>query len=578
MPENLVADIGWAIALATGMAFLAKLARQPLILAYVACGIIFGPGVGLGLIEDEVNIRSIGEIGLVLLLFMIGLEIDLKRLLRLGRPVLLTGVGQVLLTALVALGFFLLLGFSMTEDRLDAVYLAAAASLSSTLIVVKLLYDKTELDTLAGRFTVGILVVQDIFAIVFLAVQPDLQNPDVLVLAGSVLKGAGLVAASFLASRYLLPHLFHWVARQPELVLLGAVAWCFVISGSADFLGLSLEMGALIAGVSISTFPYNHDIINRIVTLRDFFVTLFFVSLGLQIPSPDAQLIGYALAAAGLVILTRQLTIFPFLYFMRQGIRVSVLTSINLAQISEFSLVMVSLGAADGHIGEETASIVILAMILTSAFSPYMVQSSHRLYQWSETALTKVGVRDRFPVPPSATGAGEPSGKPGRKIVLLGFYREASSFLENMEFRHPELLEDLLVIDFNPDVHRELTRRGIHCFYGDVSRTSLLADVGIGQAQLIFATIPDTILAGTSNLSLVRQLRYLAPEAEIVATAETIPSALEMYDAGADFVLLPRMSAAESVLEVLEHSRIGTLPALRRQQLSSLEGRQEVIS
>jgi len=326
------------------------------------------------------------------------LEIDLGRLLRLGLPILVTGIGQVALSVLLGLGIFLLLGFYIPQGRFDALFLAAAVSMSSTMIVVKLLYDKKELDTLAGRITVGILVVQDLYAILFIAILPDLDNPDFAALASSLLKGVGVVATSFLVSRYLLPKIFALVARQPELGLLTGVAWCFVIAGLADYAGLSREMGALIAGVSISSFPYRRDISNRVVSLRDFFITLFFVSLGMQIPQPTGQLVVYAVAAAGFVLVSRFLTIFPFLYIMRQGIQVSVLTSINLAQVSEFSLVLVALGTASGHIAGDTASVIVLAMILTSTLSTYMIQHSHRLFRWSEPALAWLGLHERLPV------------------------------------------------------------------------------------------------------------------------------------------------------------------------------------
>ncbi len=577
MPHDLVTDIGTSVALAAGMALLSRLLRQPLILGYVACGIILGPGIGFGLIESEENIRQIGEIGLVLLLFMIGLEIDLSRLMRLGRPVVFTGAGQVFFSVLLGLGFFPLMGFAATEGRLDALYLAAAASLSSTMIVVKLLYDKMELDTLAGRITVGVLVIQDLWAILFIALQPDLQDPKLLSIGLSVLQGAGLVVASLLISRYVLAWIFHRVARQPELVMLLAVGWCFAVAGLAGEAGLSREMGALIAGISISAFPYNHDILNRVLTLRDFFVTLFFVSLGLQVPRPTGELVGYTLAVAGFVLASRLLTVFPALYAMRQGVRVSVLTSINLAQVSEFSLILVALGAAAGHIARDTASIIVLAMVLTSTLSTYTIPYSHRLYRWLETPLSWLGFRDRFASPHEAGGSDE-GGEQGARLILLGFHRNASSFLEELEEREPEVLKEVLVLDFNPNVHRELRKRGIACIYADVSQMALLREAGIARAEWVLSTVPDSVLVGITNLALVKQVRRLAPESRIVATAETVASALQMYAAGADYVLAPRLASAEALFEALEHDKAGSLGTLREQHISALKRRHEVVS
>jgi Kef-type K+ transport system membrane component KefB/voltage-gated potassium channel Kch len=578
MPQALVLDIVWSIALATGLALLAKRLGQPLILAYVAAGIILGPGVGFGLIQDESNIRAIGEIGLILLLFIIGLEMDLKRLLHLGWPVLVTGLGQVLLSALLALGLFLLMGFPMTGGRLDAVYLAAALSTSNTIIVMKLLFDRKELDTPASRITVGILLIQDVCALVYLAVQPDLQNPAVLPIATSLFKGTGLVIATLLVSRYVLPRLFYWMAKHAELLLLGAIAWCFAVAQLADTAGLSRAMGAFLAGVSISAFPYNREVLNRIGSLRDFFVTLFFVAVGLQVPMPTPLLAGYAAVAVGFVLGSRLLTVLPFLYLMRQGVRTGLLTSINLAQVDEFALILVAVGVTDGHIGRDTASVVILAMIVTTGLAPYMMQHGHRLCRWAEAALDWVGVRDRPRVPDTPLGLPARHEGPGRGIVLLGFYHSASSFVETLGTTHPQLLRDLLVIDANPDVYRELTRRHIRCIYGDVAQGGLLDSAGVGEARLVLCTIPDHMLEGIDSLELVRQVRRLAPRAEIVATAETIPTALQMYQAGADYVLLPRLTSAERLVEVVADGLAVGLSALRQEQLSLLHERREVIS
>ena len=578
MPQALVLDIVWAIALATGLALLAKRLGQPLILAYMAAGIILGPSVGLGLIQDQSNIQAIGEIGLILLLFIIGLEMDLRRLLRVGWPVVVTGLSQVSLSALLALGMFLLMGFPMAGGRLDAVYLAAALSLSSTMIVVKLLFDRKELDTPAGRITVGILLIQDVCALVYLAIQPDLQNPALRPIATSLLKGAGLIIATFLVSRYLLPRLFHWMAKHTELLLLGAIAWCFAVAQLADTAGLSRAMGAFIAGVSISAFPYNREVLNRIGSLRDFFVTLFFVSVGLQIPMPTGQLAGYTVAVVGFVLGSRLLTVFPFLYLMRKGVRTGLLTSINLALVDEFALVLVAVGVADGHIAKDTASVVVLAMIVTAALAPYMMQHSQRLCRWAEAGLAGIGISARPPFPISSPGQDQRDEEPAPRIVLLGFYHSASSFVETLGAIHPQLLRDVLVIDANPDVYRELTRRHIRCIYGDVTQNGLLDSAGVGEARLVLCTIPDHMLAGTDSLGLLQQVRRLAPRAEIVATAETIPMALQMYHAGADYVLLPRLTSAERLVEVVADGLAVGLSALRKEQLSLLHERREVIS
>ncbi len=316
---------------------------------------------------DQASIATVAEIGLILLLFIIGLEIDIKKLASAGPAVLLTGALQVPICIGLGLAFFYAIGIRNTSGDYALVYLAACMSLSSTLVVVKLLNDKYELDTLPGRITLGVLVIQDMWAVAMLAVQPNLLNPNLLPLAFSIWRGALLVVGGFAISKYVLPHLFRAVAKAPELVLVSALAWCFFLAGAASVIGLSREMGALIAGVSLSTFPYNLDVMAKAVSLRDFFVTLFFVALGMQIEIPSLHVVEIALAASAFVVVSR-LSVVPILYALRLGHRASLLPAINLAQVSEFSIVIASLGRsfAKPQISSEVVTIVIMTFAITS--------------------------------------------------------------------------------------------------------------------------------------------------------------------------------------------------------------------
>jgi Kef-type K+ transport system membrane component KefB len=346
---DLLSSIGLCVSVAALLAFLANRFRQPLLLAYLLAGVLIGPQIGLGLISEEESIRTVSEVGLILLLFIIGLEMDLKKLLAAGKPVLVVGLLQTPLCVALGLAFFFPFGFAAGRG-FGLVYLAVCLAISSTMIVVKLLYDKFELDTLPGRITLGVLVFQDVWAIVFLAIQPNLLQPEIGALLESLIKGVVLVAVSLVVSKTLLPRLFQSVAKVPELVLVGSLAWCFVVSGAANAAGISREMGALIAGGSISTFPYNMDVVAKVVSVRDFFVTLFFVALGMQIPMPTVDVIGVAVAASAFLVLSRFIVVFPLLRWLRLGHRASLLPSINLAQMSEFSMVIAAIGLAAHHI------------------------------------------------------------------------------------------------------------------------------------------------------------------------------------------------------------------------------------
>lgn len=317
--HELVRDITFSIAAAWLLGLIAQQFRQSILLAYLIAGFALGP-VGFGLIESAESISAIAELGLIFLLFMIGLEIDLKKIMSAGRSITLTALVQICAGALLGVFFFRLCGFGLGAGKWDALYLGVAGALSSTVIIVKMLYEKQELDTLTGRITLGVLVLQDLAAILFLAVQPNLEKlaPSILLL--SLVRVILLVAAALVVSRFVLPIIFRRVARSPELVQVGALAWCFLVGELGERLNLSREMGALIAGVALSTFPYALDVTAKVTSLRDFFLTLFFVGLGMQIPLPTPMLIGWGLVFAAFVLVSRLLTTFTPLYLMPAGI------------------------------------------------------------------------------------------------------------------------------------------------------------------------------------------------------------------------------------------------------------------
>jgi Kef-type K+ transport system membrane component KefB len=587
--NDLLSSIGICVGAAALLALIGWRLRQPLILAYLVTGVVIGPNV-LNFVKDQASIQTVAEIGLILLLFIIGLEIDLKKLASAGAPVLLTGALQVPICIALGWGFFYLMGLRNTPGDYSLLYLAACMSLSSTLVVVKLLYDKFELDTLPGRVTLGVLVIQDLWAVGMLAVQPNLSNPDFFPLAFSLLKGALLVVGALNISKYILPYLFRAVAKAPELVLVSALAWCFFLAGVAQAIGLSREMGALIAGVSLSTFPYNLDVMAKAVSIRDFFVTLFFVALGMQIPVPSledhnqlvhfAGLLGLSLAASGFVIVSR-LSVVPILYALRLGHRASLIPAINLAQVSEFSIVIASLGLTQAHsqITTDVVTVVIITFALTAVVSTYMINSSHAVQKVLSRALKILGVKD-------LDSASEAEPKPeGRQetVVFLGFFRDASSMLH--EFEHggdtpadKEFLSKILVIDFNPSVMRELRHRKISCIYGDIAHADTLRHAGIQDAELVISSITDDILRGTNNLRMLKNIRAACPKARVMLTTEHIPQALVFYAAGADLVYLPRLHSAPQIAAMLKQGLDEGFDKIRAAELERLAQRHEVLA
>ncbi|MCC6174894.1 MAG: cation:proton antiporter [Chloroflexi bacterium] len=565
--HGILVDIGTAIVMATALAYVARLLRQPLLLAYIGAGILIGPAV-LGLVTGQEEIEELSELGLAFLMFIVGLEIDLKKLVNSGRVGAIVGTTQVSLCALMTILFVIVLGFS----GLPALYLGVASAFSSTMIVVKLLSDRSELDTVDGRLTLGTLLMQDVLAIVVLALQPNLNDPSVVPIVVSVVSGLGLVAGALLVSRFVLPTLFQFVAKSPEALLISAISWCLVVGYFAVLANFSIAMGALIAGVTLSAFPYSLDVVAKLRSLRDFFVTLFFVALGMQLEIGSAQVVLAAIALSLFVIVSRFATVGPVLYLMGYGSRVGTLCSIALAQVGEFALVIVALGLSLGHVGRDVASILALSLVVTSTLSTYMVLANHRIAHRVVDALKRLGIPERV-----SRGERADDGETLQPdLVVLGFHRAASSLLHLTQGADEGY--DLLVVDFSPEVYRKLRAMDVPVRYGDISHLDTLEHVGLESARVVVSTVSEDFLRGTDNITLLKQVRRLNPEARVILSAETHDRARAMYEAGADYVVLPRIETARAFLDVLEAVERGELGDLRARALADLEDREEVLA
>jgi Kef-type K+ transport system membrane component KefB len=560
MHSELLLAIGISIVAASVLAVVARVVRQPLILGYIAAGILLGP-TGFGVITTQEEIALLSELGLAFLLFIVGLEIDLKKFARSGRTSAIIGTIQVVVSAVLLWGAARALGF----EGLTATYLGITLAFSSTMVVVKLLSDRNELDTLPGRITLGILLVQDVLAIVVLAMQGNINDPSLLPILLSLLYGIGLVALAFGAAKYLLPRLFRLVAQDAELMLVLSIAWCFVLCWLAMQSGFSLAMGALIAGISISTYPYSHEVIVKIRSLRDFFVTLFFVALGMQIVITTFDTILVGLILSVVIMLSRVVTILPTARTLRLGSRVGILSSFQLSQSSEFSLVIATIGVGLGHISGEIVSIIAITLVVTATMTTYFARMAHPVASFLTRWMGRAGV-------PSAEG--EPvtaHGRPG-EIILLGCHRLGSALVHELSSAE----KTFRVFDFNPVVLDRLRARGIPAAYVDISNLDAIEAAGLEEASVIVSTVPDGLLRGTSNLALLRYLKARSVNAAIVVIADSAEHALDLYEEGADHVILP--SAAEA-LDVT--TWLGSDAPIREQrrliEMEELRKRDEVL-
>jgi Kef-type K+ transport system membrane component KefB/DNA-binding NarL/FixJ family response regulator len=570
--SHLLYDIGLSIVAATLLAYVARATRQPLLLAYIIAGVIIGP-LGLGWIKDRSTILTLSELGLAFLMFIVGLEIDLKKLMATGRNATIVTLVQVAGSGVLGWGLARLLGV----EGLPALYLGAAVAFSSTMVVVKLLADRAELDTLPGRVTLGILLMQDVAAIIVLAIQPNIGGDLPLgVMALAAFKGLGLGAGAILIARYGLARLLRWVAMFPEIMLLSAITWCFVVCYAAMKLEFSIAMGALIAGVSISAFPYALEVVAKIRSLRDFFVTLFFVALGMLLENLTWAVVGTALVLSLLTFISRPLTIWPVLRILGYDNRVGILSSIHLSQISEFALVIALLGLAKAHIEPDLISLIVLTLVITSTASTYLIQFSHPIAQWfvKEAHTTPLG--DGL----SPTGQNAPPPDPDHNghaspdIMIVGCFRVGSSLIHDLSAAN----KNFGLIDFNPEILDALKKRNIPAVYGDISYDQTLEHAGAHAAKVLICPISDDFLRGTSNAHLLQQLRRINPTARIIVTAEGPRKALELYAAGADYVIVPRVLASDQILQAVQHAEAGTLDSLRQAAIAHLNQRQEIVN
>jgi Kef-type K+ transport system membrane component KefB len=571
--QDLLAAISVSIVAAAAFALIARWFKQPLILGYIVGGALLGPNLGLGVVTDQASIDLISQIGLILLLFIIGLELSIPRLLQTGRIIIASGLLQFPICAALA---WMAAGpmAAVTGGPFDRLYLAAALGLSSTLIVVKLLSDKFEMGTLGGRITLGVLIFQDIWAIAFLALQPNLATLKPGPLIASLAAGVGVVAAAAALSRFILPRLYRAIAKSPEMVLVASMAWCFLVTGTAGLLGLSKEMGALIAGMTIASFPYGTEVIGRLSGVRDFFVTLFFVALGLQVPAPSLELILLACLAAVFVVLSRFASIFAIFAGLRLDTRTAGVVAINLAQISEFSLVIVSLGAADEHVSQGVKSLVLYALLLTAVTSTYTIRFNHEIATRIARALELTGIPRWFGAGPVDPHALDSARENGHDLFLLGASREGLALVSHMGRTRPMPRDRIGAVDFNPETLERLRAAGVDAHYGDIANPETLRRAGIGGAAVVVSSISDWFLKGTDNLRLLRQARSLAPQARIVVTADTLAAAEALYAEGADYVLLPSALSAEHLYTLLSGDPATVFAEAREHQARAVFGRE----
>ncbi|MDY0004764.1 MAG: cation:proton antiporter [Polyangia bacterium] len=575
---DLVSAIGVAIGVAGVLMVLFNLLKLPALLAYIVSGLVLSALASRWLSSSVPIMEHISHLGLVFLLFIIGLEMDLRGILRLGTRTALA----VLLQAPIAIGAVLgvqygaaALGFSIPglgTAGPSFFFFAVACALGSTAVVVKLLGDKFDLDSKAGKITVLTLIAQDIWAVAALSYVASTTGGKGTSLALMLGGGIGAAAAMVLFARYALGRIMATLAKAPDLMALLAIGWCFLCALAMSQVGLSAEMGALIAGLTMGALPQHVEVLAKVSSLRDFFMALFFVALGMTLPSPTMGVMLEALALVGIVILVRMLLFTPTLFASRLGPIVSLAAPINLAQISEFTLLLVPLGIAGGALSKDQGAVISYGLMLSVVVTSFAIANNYRLARRIGRYLPGRGVSapgeggDREEgAPDEALGPGGESGGhgPPADIVMLGFFLNAEALAAELKRTSPELLARTLVVDYNLQNHAAIKAHGFRVAYGDISNPETLRHHGIAHAKVVLSTISNTFLRGTSNQALAQQVRNINPEALFIATADDERSASVIQDIGVFRVVVPPVQAAPVFAQALRDALAGGGPAGR---------------
>lgn len=528
-------DIGLITIIAAIAAFSLKLIKQPQILSYVLVGILIGPI--LGLITDVGVIEAMSAIGIAFLLFIVGLEMDLKALRNVALVSSLGGTIQVVILLVFGYIVALLLGFL----SLEAAYIGLMLAFSSTMVVLKILSDKRELNTLHGRITLGILLVQDIIAIFALSILTSINGFSFSLLGIATIKFVSLFLVAFLASKYLFPRVFRFAAKYQELLLITSVAVCFLFSLAFYQLGFSLAIGAFIAGIALGNLEYNIEIIGRTKSLRDFFALLFFVSLGMGLSLgviKDMWLPLIILIAA--VLILKPFVIMVICSLFKYTKKPSFLTAGSLAQVGEFSLILAAQGLLLGHISQELFSLTVIVALVSITTTSYFIQYDSWFFKILQKPLR---IFDLF----TTEGLEFLPNEVKPKIVLCGHNRIGYSILKTLH----KAKKQILIIDFNPEIIAKIVKKGYHCIYGDVTDDEIITRMNLPNIKMLVSTVPEL----RDNLYLIRKVRASNRKAKIIVTASDIDGALKLYQQGADYVVLPHFLGGEHISSLIVNVR-----------------------
>lgn len=539
--ESVFVEIAAMLAVVTLIASVGLMLKQPLIVAFIAAGILLGPS-GLSWVESTDEVELLAQMGIALLLFVVGLKLDLHIIRTMGPVALATGLGQVLFTSVI--GFLIALALGMAP--VAALYVGVALTFSSTIIIVKLLSDKKEIDALHGRIAVGFLIVQDIVVVLVmigltaLGAGTDAEPGNLAVeMLWVLVKGVAMLGVVALLMKYVLPAVTRHMARSSELLVLFAIAWAVALATLGDVLGFSKEVGAFLAGVSLASTPFREVIGARLVSLRDFLLLFFFIELGsgLDIASLGAQ-VGPALIFSAFVLLGNPLIVVIIMGFMGYRKRTGFFAGLTVAQISEFSLILAALGLTLGHVDSDTVGLITLVGLITISGSTYMILYSHQIYDRLAPLLSVF--ERRHPYREGEYDA-EDTGRPD--IIIFGLGRYGCGIANKLTAQGRKVLG----VDIDPEIIRQQAGGDLQARFGDAEDPEFIETLPLRKATWVVSTARER----DANMAMLKTLKREGFAGKIAVTASNNRDAELLTGAGADLVLRPFADAASQAVEWL---------------------------
>lgn len=536
------------------MGLVARLVRQPLIIAYILTGIIAGPAV-LHLTKDQQTFRVFSDIGVALLLFIIGLGLNPRVIREVGRTATVVGLSQVVIITI--LGWLVGLGFGLSNT--SAAFLGASLAFSSTIIILKLLSDKKEQGRLYGKISISISLVQDLVAIALVVMTSGGSDQSLAIgsVLGLTVKGLLIALLMYWFTAFALPSLQKIISSSQEFLFLFAIAWG--LGGASLFAkaGLSSEIGALLAGICLAAQPYSQEISSRLRPLRDFFLIVFFITLGAGLTfSSFGSMFWLMVVSIALAVVAKPLVAMAGLGLLGYTKRTSFKSAVALAQVSEFSIVLIALALNRGLINNDLASTITLITLISIAISSYLVTFSDRLFAALEHHLDLFERRKTL---------GEPQVRANYELVLLGYQKGGHEFVRVFK----QISKNFVVIDYDPEIIDVLEHQKINHLYGDATDMELLEEAGVDRAKLVVSTITDF----ETTKSLLSYLESKESGAVVIAQADSAQQAAELYRLGASYVILPHFIGGEQISAFVRKSglRKSDFKKFREEHLKYLE-------